>query len=219
MKRLHLVSTAVAASLVTACSLLVAPAALACGALFSDAVDSTVAADAQRVLAVWGEKNVSMWVQVRAAGDAGYAWVLPVPVDPEVALGDDAIFDALEGLTAPVFEVAAEPSSGGGCGSSKAGVTGDASADGVEWLQGGTLGDLSYDVLAASDAQKMVDWLEDNAYVVPEGTADALQPYADRKMRFLWAQVPAGADPVPLTAGCWSRWRCRPSARPRSRRS
>lgn len=178
-------------------STMAAPA-LACGGLFSDDVDTAVSADAQRVLAVWSDKNVSMWAQVTAAGDAGYAWVLPVPGDPEVELGDPAVLDALDDMTAPIFDVEIASESGGGCGSTKAATPGSATTDGVEWLGGGELGDLTYDVLASDQASKMVEWLEDNGYVVPEGAAETLQPYSDRKMRFVWAQLPAGAQPVPL---------------------
>jgi len=108
----------------------------ACGGFFcsSQPVDQ---AGETIVYGLEGDGTITMSVQIRYQGmDDDFAWILPVPAPPsEIALGTDALFDALLAATEPMFVVTdsvegtcrrypacvypdtgCAPSGGGGCG-------------------------------------------------------------------------------------------------------
>ncbi len=89
--------------LAAACAVLPARAAYACGGFFC----STTPVDQAGETIVYGlesDGTLTMSVRIRYAGDDDdFAWILPVPAPPEISLGTDALFDALDGATAPIF--------------------------------------------------------------------------------------------------------------------
>lgn len=203
------ITTAVAALLLTST---LADHARPCGAIFPSRTSQNLAIDAQRALLVVGEDQVALHLQLATASDGeAFSWIIPVPGSggvPTVALGDQAVFDALDALTTPTVTVAADEGGGGfGCGS--AAKTGDGAprSGGVQHFGGGALGDYTYDILAGSDTAAIQAWLEDHGYLVPEGFEAAITPYTARS-KFVAVRLAAGGadgavnEPIVLT---WSR--------------
>lgn len=174
-----------------------------CGALFPSRIDQNLALDAQRALVVVREATIEMHLQMRAATDgAGFAWVLPVAGDPTLALGDAKVFDALDALTTPTVELSSGDSGGGGfgCGSAAdAKGGGDGRQNGVQHFGGGVLGDYTYDIIAGTSASAIETWLDDHGYLVADGFAAAIAPYAG-KMSFVAVRLdPKAALETDLT--------------------
>jgi hypothetical protein len=172
--------------------------ALACGGFFTQDVASTAAMNAQQALMVVRSDRVELTLRVAAETvDSNLVWVVPIPAVDQVSLGDPEIFDDLDELTRPQITVIDHSGgSDGGCMPCLASVGGGDKAGGapgsnttVQHLGGGKVGNYEYDILAGTSAADMVTWLADADYVVPEGTADVLQPYADSGMQFLWAKI------------------------------
>ena len=165
----------------------------ACGVFFDQAAPVTM--DAQQVLMVFREDTVALHVQV-VAKDASKAtaWVLPVPVAPEISLGSNAIFSALRGYTEPAIISHQDPGFvvSGGCGGS-ADAAGNFRAGGdtspVTQIASGKVGSYTYDVVQATSAEELVDWLKDEGYAVEDTAADALAPYVAQGLAFVWARL------------------------------
>lgn len=79
------------------------PRAAACGGFFC----SSSPIDQAGETIVYGfedDGTLTMSVQIRYAGDDDdFAWILPVPAPPEIGIGSEALFTALEGATRPAF--------------------------------------------------------------------------------------------------------------------
>ena len=162
--------------------------AQACGGFFQTEPTQNLAIDAQRALFVWHERTVDVHLQLVASTDGGeFAWVVPVPVQPELSLGDAAVFEALDTLATPSIEIVRDAGGGGGfCGSAdKAGGGLGPDQNGVQHFGGGVLGDYQWDLIAGDSATAVGAWLGEHGYVLPEAFADAAQPYLDGGMRFL----------------------------------
>ncbi|TNF31050.1 MAG: DUF2330 domain-containing protein [Deltaproteobacteria bacterium] len=178
-----------------------APSAHACGGFFRSETAQNLAIDAQRALFVWRADTVDVHLQLVADTDgADFAWVVPVPAQPELSLGDAAVFTKLDGLTTPSITLERDSGGGGGgfCGSADqaGGVAPNETA--VTHFGGGILGDYQWDVLAGATAEAVGTWLGDNGYVLPEGFADAAQPYLDGGMRFLAVKLAPGSEDAAL---------------------
>lgn len=180
-----------------------APApASACGAFFPSVTASNAAIDAQRALFVWRDKTVDMHLQLVAATDGGdFAWILPVPDQPTLALGDAAIFDALDAIATPTIEIVRDSGGGGGgfCGSDAAGGDLGQPRGGVQHFGGGTLGDYTWDLIAGQTAEAVEAWLTDNDYAVPDGFADVAEAYTSMRFLAVRLSADAGDDALDLT--------------------
>jgi hypothetical protein len=172
--------------------------ARACGVFLATTSNGSV--EATQTLVVVRKDKLEIHARIAAAtGQAGFAWVLPVPGDPTVALGDAKVFEDLA-FTQPHLSF---PSAAGrgGCGGFGATVgmksaAGGSNGQDVTVLEGGKLGGYQYSVLEGSSSAGVVAWAKDNGYTVPDGLEAALSPYAEAGMRFVVAQLdPASADP------------------------
>lgn len=171
-----------------------------CGAFFATEVDQNLALDAQRALMVVGEDRIDLHLQLVAdPGGADFSWVLPVPKSPDLALGDAAIFDALEAATRPTVTIVGGSSSGGGfCGSAadaKGGL--GPNGQGVTHFGGGTLGDYTYDIVGGGDGAALEAWLTDKGYRVPEELDQAISPYLAASV-FVAVRLSASAERMDL---------------------
>lgn len=181
-----------------------ATSARPCGALFRSEVDQNLAIDAQRALVILRASTVEMHLQLHAAtGGADFAWIIPVPGVPSLALGDQAIFDALDRMTTPEVEIVAESGGGGGgfCGSDALKGDGGLHQDGVQHFGGGRLGDYAYDIIAGQTAEAIEGWLDMNGYTLPDDFATTVAPYVNRAS-FVAVKLAPGTttivDPDPL---------------------
>ncbi len=176
-------------------------------------------------------KKSYVWVEIRYAGPPGdFSWVLPLPKAPDVSVGDSWLFDRLDLATAAQFKLdfdtsencsyASTQSSGFGCGSSTAtagsedlatspnqagfGVDGD----GVKVLKHAQVGKYDYVLVQATSktegAAKMVKWLQDNNYGIPDAAKPILDSHVARGDVFVALHLVAGASikeirPIALT--------------------
>lgn len=166
-----------------------------CGMFVPAQVESNTAIDAQRALMIVRADSVELHLQPRATTDGtDFAWIIPVPPGPTVALGDAAIFSALDELTTPHVTVAASDSGGGGigCGSADKAGAGNFGSNGVQHFGGGTLGDYAYDIIGGQTVEAIEAWLDDNGYATPDGFAAAITPYV--KQAFVAVKLVPGVS-------------------------
>ena len=152
--------------------------ARACGAFFASETDQNLALDAQRALMVVGPNRIDLHLQLVAeTGGADFSWVLPVPKNPTLSLGDKAVFEALETATRPSVTINRGGGGGGFCGSADLGGGLRDGQNGVQHFGSGELGDYTYDIIGGEDTTALEAWLTDNGYRVPTGFADAIEGY------------------------------------------
>ncbi len=165
--------------------------------------DGLVSSNGQRAALV--ELNEGGWDLYVEPGDLraeGAAWILPLPVLPEVSAASSAFLDELDAATEPLLvehiertvyssyeEWGACAANIGACGSSGGGSEGDdglvdgtssGPADsGVTVWGEGRLDGLGYEIVSSEDAGALAEWLETNGYAVAEGLAERIGPYVD----------------------------------------
>ncbi len=180
----------------------------ACGGFFCS--QTPIDQSAERIIFARNGANIESWVQVLYSGAAeDFAWVVPVSSVPEVETAEDAIFQVLDQLTSPTIippdclmmpmaamDDADGESTGAGGGSRNGDeVTVYASAD---------VGPYHYDVVGSENAQLLVNWLNDNDYIITGPMEPMVEYYVDDQMLFLAMKLQAdqGVDalkPVKLT--------------------
>lgn len=193
--------------------LVIASPARPCGALFASETSENLAIDAQRALLVVREDAFALHLQLATSTDgAPFSWIVPVPATagaPTIALGDDALFAALDDLTTPSVTIERGSSGGGGfCGSADAAGDGGRNFGGVTHFGGAELGPYTYDIVAATSSADLSTWLVANDYVVPAGFDAAITPYVAGNT-FVAVRLTAGpaqqgatTDPLVIT---WPR--------------
>ncbi|MEZ4234834.1 MAG: DUF2330 domain-containing protein [Myxococcota bacterium] len=179
---------------------LAAPA-LACGGLFCDNVEP-VDQTGETILFDVDEAQHQVEVQVRIAyqGPPGdFAWILPTPAEPDLFVGSNALFDALDGVTRPRLELIRD---GLGCtadsGSTSSGDDDDASAvtsdaTGVRIVTQRRVGPFDATVLTATDAAELTAWLTDHGYDLPAGFGDVVGAYLAPGVHFLALRLASDA--------------------------
>lgn len=179
--------------------------ALAFGGLWSSH-GAVLKQSAERVILVdHPDSTITAIIQLRYAGPAQqFAWLVPVPGTPQVAVSSSVVFDRLEAATAPQYwlEVSAQDS----CmsqpgGASEADVSGQAAmaTGSVVVLDQGSVGPYDYVTLAVdpqlSDAaQVATDWLATHHYDLTGLDAAALRPYLQQGLNLLAFKLESGAD-------------------------
>ena len=122
-----------------------------------------------------GHEVVSM--QFAADTDATKAaWVMPVPKRASMELGDQALFDQLDKLTAPeirTVEVEGDDDDGG----TGAGAAPSSSAPPVSVTDRVTLGPYDVAQLTGSDPKAVTKWLKDNGFTISAKLSEGLAKY------------------------------------------
>lgn len=167
--------------------------ALACGGFFCNAQEPVEQVGETIVFEVGGG-TVTTHVVVQFEGRAkDFAWVLPAPGVPEVFLSSEALFDAVQVRTEPVLQLQYESDCYTRGATADAITVTDAvsssasppSAGGVEVLDTVGVGPYEGFVLSATDGVALTQWLQDNAFAVPDTFASASSPYLQDGMNFL----------------------------------
>lgn len=182
---------------ITALALLAhAPAAHACGGFFcnNQAIDQS----GENILFSYNDDGtVTTTVQILYQGPSEeFAWILPIPAEPTVDVGTDAVFRALAAQTQPFFTTReerlgtcrTEPSCPGGwsddfdtSGGPRAGGSaadaGMAPAPEVDVRLRANVGPYDVAVLAAGSAEALRAWLADNGYLIPESALAEIDHY------------------------------------------
>jgi hypothetical protein len=211
--------------------------AQACGGLFCSGGGQTststvfVNQTAERIVFVDNpDGTVTAIIQIVYEGPADrFAWLLPVPGVPDVAVSSTVVLDALQQATNPQYQVSTMrqfcgPPSGfappscpcGGCAFAPGAASpSNATAD-VPVVQSpvvveasGTIGPYDYTVISVQGfvfdpATAAIDWLESNEFDVGELGPDVLRPYLQDGLNLLAFRLNKDADvgsirPVMLT--------------------
>ncbi|MBT9555011.1 MAG: DUF2330 domain-containing protein [Myxococcales bacterium] len=191
----------------------VAPApALACGGFFCSGQVPIEQAGEQIVFGVEGT-TVTAHIRVNYQGGAeDFSWVLPLPTEPTVAVGTDALFQSLQRLTAPTFRVdwvsfphclercspEDEPVTDACCGGDDDGGTAapslPSSSSSVSLLAEGDAGAYEYEVVQATSGDILFDWLNDNGYDQPESARALVGHYVNLGFVFLAVRLQKNKD-------------------------
>ncbi|OBF33976.1 hypothetical protein A5719_04170 [Mycolicibacterium peregrinum] len=159
-----------------------APAwACGCGAYIPDRAGASVADE--RALVAWDgvTEDILMSFNVRG-GSSKAAWIMPVPSEAEVTLGEPAVFSALAALSAPRIEYRDSwwPSFGwlSGMVSQRGdGLVSAAAPDGVTVRSQQRLGPFNVTRLASDDPHALASWLSEKGFPQPPSLAEDLTPY------------------------------------------
>src|SRR5438128_2397754 len=88
--------------------------ARACGCLAAPNPASPVVQAGERILFAHDGNDVVAYIQIQYAGNADqFAWLLPLPSVPTLALGTDELFTALGQATQPVYRLTTTRCGGG----------------------------------------------------------------------------------------------------------
>ena len=165
---------------------------------------------AENILFVQGEGTVTTHVQLQYSGEASdFAWILPLPSVPELAVSHNQIFNQLQFATQPGFQLNFQEDAS--CGfppifrtledDGSVVATESAAVEVVSQEQGGP-----YDtaVITSDDSQAIVNWLVDNDYQLGDLGIDLLHPYVEEGAFFLALKLVTDRDvgdlqPIALT--------------------
>lgn len=175
----------------------------ACGGFFCSNFAPVVQTGERILFAQLDANTIEAHVQINYAGPSEeFAWVVPVPSEPELDVGSDVMFAQLSGLSRQVRidwetegtcaepEVQSVDAGMGGGGASG----GDSAGGGVDVLNIEVVGPFDTAVVAADDAGALMEWLTNNGYDLPEATEGFLAPYVGGDMVFLALKLTKGAD-------------------------
>lgn len=181
--------------------LLLSAKAFACGGMFCDAVVPVDQA-AERIIFSFDGDMLDTEVQITYQGEADdFAWVVPVPVEPELFVSNDAFFTQLANATIPSYTLVSD-SSGGislGCASPSASMdtameSGMDGSSGVNVVSEETVGPYETVTLQAADADVLVQWLQDQGYSLPDGLSTTLEPYIADQQYFVALKLSSGKN-------------------------
>ena len=189
--------------LATFCSLaLSVPAARACGGFFCTTVPMNQVAE--NILFIQGDGTVTTHVQIQYSGTAAdFAWILPLPAVPELAVSHNQIFTRLQSATQPNFQLNFVDEGGcydsyfydlifGGCSTCGGVTVGGPPA--VEVVAQEQVGPYDTAVISSEDAQAVVDWLVENGYQLGDLGVELLTPYVEEGFYFLALKLALDRD-------------------------
>jgi MYXO-CTERM domain-containing protein len=165
--------------------------AAACGGFFC----STVPIDqsGENILFSIDSSGVRAYIQIQYQGKAdSFAWVVPVTAAPKkIGVGVQQMFTTLLGATQPQFRIDWKSTCGvyaiadAGVARVDSAAASDAGAGVVAVIDQGEVGPYDYVVVAATDADKLRTWLNDNGFVQPPSAQPALTHYVQQGFAFV----------------------------------
>jgi hypothetical protein len=167
--------------------------ALACGGGFGEELEI----DPEQIIVIVHKDDIERYVFMPGfcgqAADFGLVLPLPDKLSEKPSLADEALFDELDALTAPVMEPQCEDESMG-CGA--AGMTGAAEAKGegggfVDVEDRGRVGIFDYAVLKADSPEAFTDWLDANGFPYEDDARAAFEFYVAKGWHFVAFRVNA----------------------------
>ncbi|MFD4140352.1 DUF2330 domain-containing protein [Streptomyces sp. NPDC058572] len=164
---------------------LISPAyACGCGAMVPGA-QSRMTVDHETAVVDWDGRREQIVMRFTVDSDAPEAaWIMPVPGRAEVELAENALFDELAEITAPVHRERSyfwprdgdwPLGSGYTDGAAAAPLPGEAAGVGVVGRE--QLGDFDVARLTATDPDALRGWLTENGFQLPDGLTADLDPY------------------------------------------
>jgi len=202
-------------SLVAAAGMLAAPMpALACGGLFCQT--QPVEQNAERILfEVNPDGTVTAVVEITFTGSADdFSWVVPVPDTPTVDVVPQSTLSLLDTATVPQIisppttcsNAMFPPTMGGASNESDAATfDGDDDGGGVDVVDLPAVG--PYDdirVVSSEDPQALIEWLQDNDYLITAEMEPFVTSYVEQGYKFLGMKLAPTAgiqdiSPVKIT--------------------
>jgi len=190
----------IAAPLVAILVLLATTAApvLADGGFFPDSMYRDLYESAQKAVILYGNSTGNctgnctgnytehLILSVSFEGDAeDFAWVIPVPNKPEIAVTDPELFRELSDFTAAEI-----PEGGGGFGCFFEGAA-PPPGDGVDVIEEQVVGPYATAILSATNATALADWLNANGYIFPEDGEEIVSEYIEKEWYFVATKINA----------------------------
>ena len=184
----------------------------ACGGFFCEPMRPVVQSGEAIVFGVNGDR-VEMHVQILYEGPAeAFSWLLPIPVQPDdIRVGSDLLFSALFSSSLPTWELEIQESSDS-CGdilsqpdqcafresfneAAPEMEMDDAGGDAMV-LEQGSVGPFDFVVLEAAEnnPDSVLEWLNENGYDQPEGSAPLLNYYAVNNHVFVALRLQKDAE-------------------------
>jgi len=166
---------------------------LADGGFFPDSMYYDLYESAQKAVILYGNSTGNytgnytehLILSVSFEGNAeDFAWVIPVPNKPEIAVTDTELFWELSDFTATEF-----PGGGGGFGCFSAGTPGG--QDGVDVIEEEVVGPYATAILSATNATALADWLNANGYIFPEEGEEIVSEYIEKEWYFVATKINA----------------------------
>jgi hypothetical protein len=177
MKRL-IIAILLAGLFLTPCA-----AALADGGFFVD-IEKDIYEPSQKAVIFYAEGREDMVLSVKYQGNADdFAWVVPVPSQPDVEVADPQLFWELAELTRLIL-----PHQSDGF------FTGAESPQGhgVDVLEEKTVGPYDVAVLSAENPSALADWLNANGYSFPETGEAIIEEYIRKGWYFVASKISTG---------------------------
>jgi len=170
------------------------PAARACGGFFCTTVPMNQVAE--NILFIQGEGTVTTHVQIQYSGTAAdFAWVLPLPAVPELAVSHNQIFVELQRATQPSFQLNFQEDVS--CGFPPIAFSTSAESgprSNVEVASEERVGPYDTVVISADDADAVVGWLVENGYQLGDLGVELLTPYIEEGFYFLALKLAPDRD-------------------------
>ncbi|MEU3917453.1 DUF2330 domain-containing protein [Streptomyces sp. NPDC029004] len=180
---------------------LISPAyACGCGAMVPGR-GAHMAVDRETSVVGWDGRTEQIVMRFTVDGDAPKAaWIMPVPSRATVELGDAALFEELETVTAPAhrkryyfwprgsdWPFSGTNADGAGAPAPRAGAP-------VGVVGRERLGDFDVARLTATDPGALRSWLESNGFELPDGLARELKPYVEQKWEYVAVRLAPQAE-------------------------
>jgi MYXO-CTERM domain-containing protein len=182
--------------------------AFACGGFMCDQAQPVMQNAERIVFGVDDDGGVDMHVQVSYEGPSeNFAWILPVPGEPEIFLSIDTLFSQLSIATAPLFTL--NRIDEGNCRFRNGGIFGGGSemafamgADATDAPEDGgvivvaqaQVGPYDTVTLQATSSEELIDWLQENGYDLPDDLDPALSPYVAEGSYFVALKLAKNKD-------------------------
>ena len=142
---------------------------------------------AQRAVILYGNSTEQLILSVSFQGDAeDFAWVIPLPDKPEIAVTDTELFWELSDFTTKGL-----PSGGGGYGFMCLGGAAPSDQEGVDVIEEQVVGPYATAILSATNATALADWLNANGYIFPEDGEEIINEYIEREWYFVATKINA----------------------------
>lgn len=173
------------------------PPASACGGFFCSQlpVDQT----AERIIFALTPTKTTAYIQINYQGDADkFSWVVPVQAVPNIKLGSQSTFAALEPLTAPQFNLDYEGlKPNDTCGPSflvDEGASPPSSSKDVQVIDAKQVGPFDTVVLKSRSTAELVTWLSTNGYTQPPTSTPLIDHYVNKGMYFVAVKLNKSAS-------------------------
>lgn len=176
---------AVILALLLALALAVQPAA-ACGCGIYVPRNGDAQVSQEHALLRWDGQTEDLVMSLGVLGSSQQAAViLPVPTQADMKLGDASVFDELAEYTKPIIKQEHKLVFNMALGAGAAPPTAAVGAPPVSVLSRQTLGPFDVVNLAATDAQALKKWFDENGFEFAPQITEVLQPYVEQKWTFV----------------------------------